>query len=164
LLTEKSVHHNCCTDSHAYLLAFLLSVTLSGDDASMIPRSSFFLFHSNQYSHLLSLQHTGGPKVYDVTAYLDDHPGGAEVMLDVAGQDADEFFEDIGHSKEARAELKKYLIGNFKMDEATQRKLMEQAEAKAKQQGSSGLQMFGVLVVLLAVLYGYYHTKMQPTE
>ena len=24
----------------------------------------------------------GGPKVYDVTKYLDDHPGGAEVMLD----------------------------------------------------------------------------------
>ena len=33
----------------------------------------------------------GGPKVFDVTTYLDDHPGGAEVMLDVSGQDATEF-------------------------------------------------------------------------
>jgi hypothetical protein len=48
-----------------------------------------------------------------VTKYLDDHPGGAEVMLDVAGQHADEFFEDIGHSREAREELKKYLIGSY---------------------------------------------------
>ena len=31
----------------------------------------------------------GGPKVYDITNYLDDHPGGAEVLLDVSGQDAD---------------------------------------------------------------------------
>ena len=45
---------------------------------------------------------TGGPKVYDITPYLDDHPGGAEVLMDVAGKDADEFFEDIGHSSDAR--------------------------------------------------------------
>lgn len=25
----------------------------------------------------------GGPKVYDVSKYLDDHPGGAEVILEV---------------------------------------------------------------------------------
>merc|ERR1719343_1462246 len=54
---------------------------------------------------------TGGPKVYNVSDYLDDHPGGSEVMLDVAGQNADEFFEDIGHSNDAREELKKHLLG-----------------------------------------------------
>lgn len=59
----------------------------------------------------------GGPKVYDVTSYLDDHPGGAEVLLDVAGTDADEFFEDIGHSNDAREELKKHLIGSLKLSE-----------------------------------------------
>ena len=37
----------------------------------------------------------GGPKVYDVTNYLDDHPGGKEVMTDLAGKNADELFEDI---------------------------------------------------------------------
>jgi cytochrome b5 len=100
-----------------------------------------------------------------VTSYLDDHPGGAEVMLDVAGQDADEFFEDIGHSKEARAELKKYVIGTYQLDEATRLKLQAAAEAKAlQQQSSSTLHMMGVLVVLLAFLYGYYQMKMQPTE
>merc|ERR1719384_737185 len=68
---------------------------------------------------------TGGPKVYDVTSYLDDHPGGAEVMLDVGGQDADEFFEDIGHSNDARDELAKHMIGTLKLtpEEIEKRKL-----------------------------------------
>lgn len=65
---------------------------------------------------------TGGPKVYDVSTYLDDHPGGAEVMLDVGGQDADEFFEDIGHSNDAREELTKHLIGTLKLTEVEMRR------------------------------------------
>lgn len=28
---------------------------------------------------------TGGQKVYDVSKYLDEHPGGAEVMMEFAG-------------------------------------------------------------------------------
>ncbi|KAJ1444901.1 cytochrome b5-like heme/steroid binding domain-containing protein [Pelagophyceae sp. CCMP2097] len=54
----------------------------------------------------------GGPNVYDVTKYLDDHPGGAEVMLEVAGKFADDMFEDIGHSNEARKQLKEFLVGS----------------------------------------------------
>jgi cytochrome b involved in lipid metabolism len=34
-----------------------------------------------------------------VTEYLDDHPGGAEVMLEQAGMDATDMFEDIGHTQ-----------------------------------------------------------------
>ena len=101
----------------------------------------------------------GGPKVYDVTKYLDDHPGGAEVMLDVAGQDADEFFEDIGHSKDAREELKKYLIGDYKLDEATLKKMREEAITResAKAGGSSIIM---ILVLLLAIAFGFYKTQM----
>ena len=33
-------------------------------------------------------------KVYDVTTYVEDHPGGEEVLFDLAGQDASEGFED----------------------------------------------------------------------
>lgn len=35
-------------------------------------------------------------------------------MLDVAGQDATEAFEDVGHSDEAREILNGLLIGNLK--------------------------------------------------
>ncbi|KAI4127939.1 MAG: hypothetical protein LQ338_002963 [Usnochroma carphineum] len=43
--------------------------------------------------------------VYDATKFIDEHPGGEEVLLDVGGQDATEAFEDVGHSDEARSIL-----------------------------------------------------------
>ncbi|KAI0022781.1 putative cytochrome b5 [Xylariomycetidae sp. FL0641] len=53
-------------------------------------------------------------KVYDATKFVDEHPGGEEVMLDVGGQDATEAFEDVGHSDEARETLDQLLVGNLK--------------------------------------------------
>jgi cytochrome b involved in lipid metabolism len=99
--------------------------------------------------------------VYDVSKYLDDHPGGAEVLLDVAGQDADEFFEDIGHSNDAREELKRYLIGDFKMDAETLARMKADAEkaALAKESGGSSMMMF-MIVALAAIAFGYYKTQM----
>lgn len=42
---------------------------------------------------------TIGTKVYDVTTFLDDHPGGAEFILDYAGKDVTEIMQDeISHS------------------------------------------------------------------
>ncbi|KAJ5102696.1 hypothetical protein N7532_003225 [Penicillium argentinense] len=49
-------------------------------------------------------------KVYDVTKYMDDHPGGSSILIEVAGTDATEAFEETGHSEEARDELVKYHI------------------------------------------------------
>jgi hypothetical protein len=42
------------------------------------------------------------------------HSGGEEVLLDVAGQDATEAFEDVGHSDEARETLEKLQVGTLK--------------------------------------------------
>ncbi|NWV80148.1 CYB5B protein, partial [Dasyornis broadbenti] len=39
------------------------------------------------------------------------HPGGEEVLLEQAGRDATESFEDVGHSTDAREMLKQYYIG-----------------------------------------------------
>jgi len=51
--------------------------------------------------------------VYDVTKFIDEHPGGDEVILSEAGKDATEAFEDVGHSDEARALLPGMRIGEF---------------------------------------------------
>eukprot|EP01083_Nonionella_stella_P112933 332701_1 len=102
---------------------------------------------------------TGGPKVYDVTNYLDDHPGGAEVLLDVGGQDADEFFEDIGHSKDARDELAKHLVGVLKLDEAEIQRRVEAAKAAAEK-GAGGMNIMVVLMAILAIAAAYYKTQM----
>jgi len=41
------------------------------------------------------------------------HPGGDEVLVEEAGKDATEAFEDVGHSDEAREQLKPLFIGDF---------------------------------------------------
>lgn len=52
-------------------------------------------------------------KVYDVTQFLDEHPGGEEVMIEQAGGDGSESFEDVGHSSDARELMKDYYIGEL---------------------------------------------------
>ncbi|CAI5739825.1 unnamed protein product [Peronospora destructor] len=102
-------------------------------------------------------------KVYDVTAFLDDHPGGPEIMVDVAGQDATDEFEDIGHSKGARSQLKEFEIGKIKGD------TKQQASTKTSASGStsSGRQdisgrngpLYAVLVAVVAFAALYLKYK-----
>lgn len=51
--------------------------------------------------------------VYDIYG-IRQHPGGEEVLLDEAGRDATEAFEDVGHSDEAHGLLKGFEIGVLK--------------------------------------------------
>lgn len=51
--------------------------------------------------------------VYNVTDFLNEHPGGEEVLLEQAGKDGTEAFEDVGHSSDARDMMKKYKIGEL---------------------------------------------------
>lgn len=41
------------------------------------------------------------------------HPGGEEVLLEQAGRDGSEAFEDVGHSTDARELMLKYKIGEI---------------------------------------------------
>ncbi|KAL5542572.1 hypothetical protein UlMin_010282 [Ulmus minor] len=52
-------------------------------------------------------------KVYDVTKFLEDHPGGDEVLLSATGKDATDDFEDVGHSAGARDMLKDFYVGDI---------------------------------------------------
>uniref|UniRef100_A0A8B9REK7 Cytochrome b5 n=1 Tax=Astyanax mexicanus TaxID=7994 RepID=A0A8B9REK7_ASTMX len=56
-------------------------------------------------------------KVYDVTKFLEEHPGGEEVLREQAGGDATESFEDVGHSTDAREMAKSLLIGELHPDD-----------------------------------------------
>ncbi|KAI7906304.1 cytochrome b5-like heme/steroid binding domain-containing protein [Cokeromyces recurvatus] len=51
-------------------------------------------------------------KVYDITKFQDEHPGGEEVLLDEGAKDGTGAFEDVGHSDDARELLKKYYVGD----------------------------------------------------
>lgn len=50
-------------------------------------------------------------KVYNVTAFAHNHPGGVEVLLDCGGVDATGAFDDVAHSQDAKDMLEPYWIG-----------------------------------------------------
>ncbi|WFD33466.1 hypothetical protein MCUN1_000279 [Malassezia cuniculi] len=52
-------------------------------------------------------------KVYDVTKFISEHPGGDEVLITEGGRDATEPYEDVGHSEDAYDILKTLLIGEI---------------------------------------------------
>ncbi|CAM8914958.1 unnamed protein product [Rhodiola kirilowii] len=102
-------------------------------------------------------------KVYDVTQFLDDHPGGDDPLLQVTGKDASDDFEDVGHSNNAREVMKEYYIGDIDLS-TMPAKAKSQAPVKAQQvqkvstQGGSGflvkLLQFLVPFGLLAIAFG----------
>lgn len=51
--------------------------------------------------------------VYDVSKFMDEHPGGDEVLISEGGRDASDAFEDVGHSDDARALLTPMLKGEL---------------------------------------------------
>ena len=90
-------------------------------------------------------------KVYDVSEYMDDHPGGGEILLNAAGKDGTDDFEDVGHSADARARLKKLEIGVFAGGES-----VRSSKGKGKKDSAAGSSvgalLLPILVVLLAVI------------
>lgn len=52
-------------------------------------------------------------KVYDVTPFLDLHPGGRDILLHHTGLDATVPFENNNHSKAAYEMMKPYCIGEL---------------------------------------------------
>ncbi|XP_008848889.1 cytochrome b5 [Nannospalax galili] len=69
--------------------------------------------HKDSRSTWVILHH----KVYDLTKFLEEHPGGEEVLREQAGGDATENFEDVGHSTDARELSKTYIIGELHPDD-----------------------------------------------
>ncbi|XP_078336542.1 cytochrome b5-like isoform X1 [Crassostrea virginica] len=52
-------------------------------------------------------------KVYDVTQFIQEHPGGLDVIMEYAGRDATVAFMDKGHSKDAWMLLTDFFIGDM---------------------------------------------------
>ncbi|EFN71621.1 Cytochrome b5 [Camponotus floridanus] len=72
--------------------------------------------------------------VYDLTSFMTEHPGGEEVLLDLAGQDGTACFDSIGHSEEAKLLREKYKIG-----EVTNESAQTQITSKAQSTTNAGV-------------------------
>lgn len=48
-----------------------------------------------------------------MTKFMEDHPGGDEVLLSSTGKDATDDFEDVGHSSSARAMMDDFYVGEI---------------------------------------------------
>ena len=70
--------------------------------------------------------------VYNVTDYLDEHPGGADLVTDWAGKDCTKAFHDAGHSAEALKDFKKYKIGTVAKSSDTSNSATKAKEAEVK--------------------------------
>jgi cytochrome b involved in lipid metabolism len=51
--------------------------------------------------------------VIDITQFLNEHPGGPDVIVTVSGRDCTHEFEDIGHTDSARRAGDKYIVGRL---------------------------------------------------
>jgi len=105
-------------------------------------------------------------QVFDVTKFLDEHPGGEEILLEHAGQDSTEAFEDVGHSTDAREMLKEYLIGDL-IEEDRKGSLDQGPKSWGSGDGSSDSSEGGwtswilaaVLAFIASIIYRVYFTK-----
>lgn len=77
----------------------------------MAPQKIFTLSQVAHHKSKTSCWFVIHGRVLDVTKFLEEHPGGDDVLLEAAGKDATKDFEDIGHSKAAQNFLLKYQVG-----------------------------------------------------
>ncbi|CAD8088618.1 unnamed protein product [Paramecium sonneborni] len=56
--------------------------------------------------------------LYDCTEFVDNHPGGKEILELYKNQNATEAFKQLGHSKEAREKMNLYKIGELEHKKA----------------------------------------------
>ncbi|KAI0966185.1 cytochrome b5 [Xylaria arbuscula] len=107
-------------------------------------------------------------KVYDTTKFIDEHPGGEEVLLDVGGQDATEAFEDVGHSDEARETLEKFYVGSVKRKpgdptpKATASAIAPPADTSSAGLGTALYAL--VFVGGIAAYFGYQYLQSQEAK
>ncbi|XP_031837999.1 cytochrome b5 [Nomia melanderi] len=102
-------------------------------------------------------------KVYNVASFLNEHPGGEEILLDHAGKDSSEDFDDVGHSKDAFDLMSKYLVGELVDSEKANKKPKEgwkttynKSTSLKKDEAIHPLVITGIIGAIAALLYYLY--------
>ncbi|KAM4614501.1 cytochrome b5 type B [Discoglossus pictus] len=104
-------------------------------------------------------------RVYDITSFVEEHPGGEEVLFEQAGYDATESFEDVGHSVDAREMLKQYYIGDLHPDDCKnqgKRDVMITTSSSSSSSFSNWL-IPALAVLVLGFMYRFYSSESRST-
>ncbi|XP_034947778.1 cytochrome b5-like [Chelonus insularis] len=99
-------------------------------------------------------------KVYDVTQFLNEHPGGEEVLLDHKGVDASEDFDDVGHSADAHELMKKYMVGEIidaEKKHSQPKKGWVAGQEKHEEAPKSSFTMYAVVGIIAALLFALWY-------
>ncbi|WWC87524.1 uncharacterized protein L201_002414 [Kwoniella dendrophila CBS 6074] len=126
------------------------SSTTTQSEKPVQPEGTYSLEQLKEHGTRESLWMLLHDKVYDVTAFIDEHPGGDEVMIEEAGRDATEAFEDVGHSDEARDMLPKMLLGDFYGEKKSKTK-----KSFSSNDGSTSSGGFPIWVVPVALIAAF---------
>ncbi|CAL0307939.1 unnamed protein product [Lupinus luteus] len=117
-------------------------------------------------------------KVYDVTPFLNDHPGGDLVILSATEKDATFEFEVVDHSESAIEDMQKYYVGEFETNTLPAEvdnthnspPPFRQADAPSTSNQSSGLvlkilkYLLPLLILASAYALQYYGKSSEPSE
>ncbi|XP_072970545.1 cytochrome b5-like [Typha angustifolia] len=99
-------------------------------------------------------------KVYDVTNFLGDHPGGPEVLLQAATfGDATAAFEEVGHTSSAISMMEVYLIGSV----GNQKAGTGAGDGRQKSKPINSSSLFSLLlpVLILGIAFGAWYYIIQ---
>jgi cytochrome b5 len=105
-------------------------------------------------------------EVYDVTDFLEEHPGGYDIIVASSGRDATQDFDEIGHSSAARDMLKKYRVGAFAGGDKNPRKAERRVSRPFAQSSGAGASRFvqvllPLLLVVAAIAINFLAKKQQ---
>jgi len=100
-------------------------------------------------------------KVYDVTKFLEDHPGGIDSLTAVAGTDASEDFDAVAHSKPAIESMAKWEVGILEPSSVKPSKRAVQTHNTAVSSDSGMGSILLKVGVVGAIIVAYYLTRKQ---
>ncbi|XP_070503761.1 cytochrome b5-like [Chironomus tepperi] len=91
--------------------------------------------------------------VYDLTKFAAEHPGGEEILIEYAGKETTEAFNDIGHSQDAKEIMKKYHVGAIvEAERKSNQKKEEPKKCSCLILALSGIAIGVGLVIILKTL------------
>lgn len=94
-------------------------------------------------------------KVYDVNGFLEDHPGGPEILQQKAGQDATQDFDEVFHSDDAKAQLKDFIVGSVEgyVDKPAKTKAKAAGTTTTSSSSNALLPLVGLVIVAAAIYF-----------